>query len=162
MKKLLLILIGLIVAGVVYWLVAPLFIDKKVSEDLSEIMKPADLSEEASGEALEQESLIREVKSGVFSGFDSLHKGSGSVKILESGGKYFVRFEEDFQVTNGPDLFVHFGKDGRYEKSANLGKLKGNIGSQNYEVPEGINIEDFNEIWIWCRAFSVPFAKASF
>ena len=38
--------------------------------------------------------------------------------------------------------------------------LKGNIGGQNYEVPAGIDPLLYNEIWVWCRAFSVPFAKA--
>ncbi|MDP2651294.1 MAG: DM13 domain-containing protein, partial [bacterium] len=41
-----------------------------------------------------------------------------------------------------------------------VAKLKGNIGSQNYELPPEINLEDYNEVWIWCRAFSVGFAKA--
>ncbi|OGM98615.1 MAG: hypothetical protein A2915_02160 [Candidatus Yanofskybacteria bacterium RIFCSPLOWO2_01_FULL_41_34] len=69
-------------------------------------------------------------------------------------------FEDNFKVTNGPDLFVYFGKDGKYSSEARIGALKGNIGGQNYEVSESINPEEYNEVWVWCRAFSVPFSSA--
>ena len=69
--------------------------------------------------------------------------------------------EDNFNVANGPDLYVGLGKDGEYKKGTEIARLKGNIGSQNYEVSADINLEDYNEVWIWCRAFSVGFAKAS-
>mgnify|MGYP001558328501 CR=1 FL=1 len=143
------IVFAIVAVGVGYWLVAPLFIDKEVSETMEDIkvMAPA-----GSGQII--------VSQGNFTNADNFHKGEGTVKLIKVGDKYFVRFEDDFKVTNGPDLFVHFGKDGKYSSEARLGALKGNIGGQNYEVPEGINVEDYNEVWVWCRAFSVPFASA--
>lgn len=140
--------VAVVVVG--YWLIAPLFIDKEVSETAKDIgeMVPA-----GSGQVI--------VSQGNFTDADGFHKGEGTVKLIKSGDKYFVRFEDDFKVTNGPDLFVYFGKDGKYSDEARLGALKGNIGGQNYEVPEGINPEDYNEVWIWCRAFSVSFSSAA-
>ncbi|MDP3901545.1 MAG: DM13 domain-containing protein [bacterium] len=135
------ILIGLIIA---YWLISPLFINKEISEPLTDI-------------APTEEAQI--ISQGKFIGLD-FHNAEGTVKLLQIDKKIYIRFEDDFKVTNGPDLFVHFGKNGDYSPHANLGELKGNIGAQNYEVPENINIEDFDEIWVWCRAFSVPFGKA--
>ncbi len=136
-------------AGVGYWLISPLFIDKEVSESMKDIeaMAPAD----------SQQTIIAQ---GKFVDADSFHKGEGTVKLIKSGNKYFVRLEDDFKVTNGPDLFVYFGRDGKYSSEARIGALKGNIGSQNYEVPENINPGEYNEVWIWCRAFSVPFSSA--
>src|SRR3989344_6887660 len=148
MKKLLIAIVGLVIIGIGYWLVSPFFMDKKVSEELN-------ISAESEG--VQPVLALR----GVFTGFDRIHTGSGNVNVIKVGDRYIIRFEENFDVANGPDLYVGFGKDGEYLKGSEIGELKGNIGSQNYEVPEGINLEDYNEVWIWCRAFSVGFAKAS-
>ena len=88
------------------------------------------------------------------------HNGEGVAKLIKVGERYFIRFEDDFRVTNGPDLFVDLGSDGDHDGSARLGRLKGSTGGQNYEVPADVDVEQYNEIWVWCRAFSVPFAKA--
>ncbi len=147
MKKLLILVGALIILGFGWWTISPFFIDKKVSEDL-------DISAESEG--VQPVLALR----GLFQGFDEVHYGSGNVSVIEVGDKYIIRFEDNFHVANGPDLFVGLGKDGEYKKEAQIARLKGNIGSQNYELPEGINLEDYNEVWIWCRAFSVGFAKA--
>jgi hypothetical protein len=42
-----------------------------------------------------------------------------------------------------------------------LGKLKGNIGSQNYDVPSGVDLARYGTAVIWCKRFSVPFGAAS-
>ena len=143
------IVLAVVVVGVGYWLAAPLFVDKKVSETMEDI-----------GGMASEDSKQVIISQGKFADADSFHKGEGTVKLIKSGNKYFVRFEDDFKVTNGPDLFVYFGRDGKYSDEARIGALKGNIGGQNYEVPEGITTEDYSEIWVWCRAFSVPFSSA--
>jgi hypothetical protein len=147
MKKLLFISLILFVAVLGYWLISPFFIDSIVSEDF-----PIDRGE------LDAEPVL--VATGSFVGFDRIHYGSGNVGLIETTVGYIIRFEEDFNVANGPDLFVGFGRDGSYIKGSEIGRLKGNIGSQNYSVPENIDIENFNEIWIWCRVFSTGFARA--
>lgn len=149
MKKILIIIFVAIAAGVGYWLGSPLFLDKKVSESVEDIKMMA-----------QDNTAPVVVAMGSFVDADSFHKGEGTVKLIKTGDKYFIRFEDDFKTTNGPDLFVHFGKDGKYVSEAKIGSLKGNIGGQNYEVPENINPNDYNEIWVWCRAFSVPFTSA--
>ena len=97
---------------------------------------------------------------GTFSGLAG-HNGSGKATLIKVGDKYYVRFEDDFRVTNGPDLYVDLGRSGEHDGAARLGRLKGSVGGQNYEVPAGIDVSAYNEVWVWCRAFSVPFAKAS-
>lgn len=101
------------------------------------------------------------ISQGNFQGADGFHKAQGSAKLIKIGDKYYVRFEDNFKVTNGPDLFVIFGNDGQYNGEARLGALKGNMGGQNYPVPPNINPTQYNEVWVWCRAFNVPFGKAS-
>lgn len=144
MKKILIALLLICVAGVGYWLVSPFFIDKEVSE------------------AFPENPMVetRVVLEGSFEGFDRIHYGSGDVKLIKSGDQYIIRFEDNFNVANGPDLYVGFGKDGEYKEEAQLERLKGNVGSQNYAIPDYIDISQYNEVWIWCKAFSTPFAKA--
>lgn len=144
MKKYLIILVLLVIIIIGYWLISPLFIERRVDEKIEDISV---------------EESVSIISKGTFQGLGA-HNAKGTAQLIKIGDKFYVRFEDDFQVTNGPDLFVHFGKDGKYVAEAELGALKGNVGGQNYEVPVGINPEEFNEIWVWCRAFSVPFAKA--
>jgi len=108
---------------------------------------------------------VGSVKSGSFVDIDLIHKGSGIAKLITDGSKSIIRLE-DFKVTNGPDLHINLSKNedglsndieslGGY---IDLGKLKGNIGSQNYEVNE--DIEGYNTVVIWCEKFSVLFSYA--
>lgn len=157
MLKKTLILIGVVIAlGVAYWLVAPLFIENRVSESLEDIVETPDVGSESTPQA----DMPQTVSQGTFVSLAG-HSAEGTATLIKVGEKYYVRFEDDFQMTNGPDLFVHFGKGGAYAAEARLGALKGNIGGQNYEVPDGIDPLAYDEVWVWCRAFAVPFGKAT-
>ena len=147
MKKIIIAIVVMVALGFGYWTISPFFIDKKVSEEFN-------LTAESEG--VQPVMVLR----GSFTGFDRIHTGSGNASVIKVEEKYILRFEENFDVANGPDLFVGLGRDGEYIKGTEIAELKGNIGSQNYELPSNINIEDYNEVWIWCRAFSVGFAKA--
>ena len=94
------------------------------------------------------------------------HAAAGTAKVITSDGKTFVRFE-DFEVENGPDLFVYLsaGDPAGSQRAladdfVDLGRLKGNIGDQNYEVPAGTDLEKYRTAVIWCRRFTVAFAAA--
>ena len=74
---------------------------------------------------------------------------------------------EDFRVTNGPDLRVLLvpasdpqGRDD-VEGYIELGKLKGNMGNQNYFLPEGEDGSGFSSVVIYCRPFHVVFSVAT-
>ena len=162
MKKIILLVLVIVVIFLAYWFISPLFIDKKVSEDLPAVQMTNEETVSKETTPAESVSQTLEIKSGTFSGFDRLHTGSGTAKVISIDGKNYIRFEEDFSVTNGPDLYVGLGENGEYIKGSELEKLKGNIGSQNYELPAGVDPENIKEVWVWCKAFSVPFAKAVF
>ncbi|KKT93411.1 MAG: Electron transfer DM13 domain protein [Parcubacteria group bacterium GW2011_GWC1_45_14] len=157
MKNIILIFSAVIALGVAYWLISPLFITRTVNEEIP--FESADVAQDGFGEDSadqQKDAPSQEILQGNFEGRAG-HSASGTVKIIEAEGKKYVRFESDFKITNGPDLFVHFGKDGKYAAGALLGALKGNEGSQNYEIPSEMDISNFDEVWVWCRAFSVPF-----
>ncbi len=106
---------------------------------------------------------------GKFVDADAIHKGSGQAIIYKlPDGMHLVRFE-DFRTTNGPALVVYLAEhpspteanhvtDGGYIR---LGKLKGNVGNQNYAIPEGTDIGDYNSVVIWCELFGVLFSPAA-
>lgn len=141
--------IGAIVLGAVlaYWLISPLFITTVSDEKLS------DLPNQAIG--------TRVIARGEFTDGEPGHHGQGTAVLLRyENGTYAVRFEDDFEVTNGPDLFVYFGNSGAIDTDARIAALTASKGGQNYLVPEHINVDAYNEIWVWCRAFGVNFASA--
>lgn len=99
---------------------------------------------------------------GAFIGADEFHFGRGTARLIETApGTWVVRLE-DFEVRNGPDLFVYLSTspDGYAEGAVEIGRLKADRGSQNYEVPAGADLAAFRSVVIWCRAFAVQFASA--
>lgn len=106
---------------------------------------------------------------GSFVDADAIHKGSGRATIYAlANAQHILRFE-GFRTTNGPDLVVYLAKhasptnadhvtEGGYLK---LGKLKGNVGNQNYPIPEGTNVAEYNSVVIWCELFGVLFSPAA-
>ncbi len=91
---------------------------------------------------------------------DGFHKAEGIAKVINlADGRTFLRLE-NLKTTNGPDLYVYLsvGKDAL--DIVNLGRLKGNIGNQNYEIPAGTDLSKYNTALIWCKAFSTLFGSA--
>jgi len=91
---------------------------------------------------------------------DGIHDAQGIAKVIpiESGSN--VLRLEDLVVTNGPDLYVYLSTDKSASDFVNLGRLKANIGNQNYEVHEGTDLTKYGTVLIWCKAFSVLFGSA--
>ncbi|MEX0932484.1 MAG: DM13 domain-containing protein [Candidatus Pacearchaeota archaeon] len=90
---------------------------------------------------------------------DAVHKVSGEAKVISQDNKKYLRFE-NFQSTNGPDLYVYLSTDEGAGDFVNLGELKGNFENQNYELPKEIGLEKYENVLIWCQAFSVLFGSA--
>jgi hypothetical protein len=91
---------------------------------------------------------------------DGIHNTEGQVKVLRlNDNTNFLRLE-DFKATNGPDLYVYLSTDMGASDFVNLGRLKGNIGNQNYEIPQGTDLSKYTTVLIWCQAFSVLFGSA--
>jgi len=72
-------------------------------------------------------------------------------------------------VTNGPELHVilapHPNPESRGDVTAagyvDLGKLKGNIGDQNYAIPENVDLPGVGSVVIYCKPFHVIFSVAT-
>lgn len=150
-KSLWVVLLLVIILPIGWWLLSPLWIDKEVNE---EVPITAKQQQEEKNDEMSQE------YKGVFVDGDKQHHTSGTVHTLTEGNQRFLRFE-NFDATNGPDLYVYItDSSNNIESGINLGKLKGNKGSQNYDLSKDIDLEKFNRVIIWCKAFNVTFGSA--
>jgi hypothetical protein len=91
---------------------------------------------------------------------DGIHDAQGVAKVIPVDGGGDVLRLEDLVVTNGPDLYVYLSTDKSASNFVNLGRLKANIGNQNYPIPDGTDMTKYDTVLIWCRAFSVLFGSA--
>jgi len=96
------------------------------------------------------------------------HETSGNASILRTDdGKNVLRLT-NFTTSNGPDVQVYLvaandaNDNDTVTKSGfiHVGALKGNIGDQNYELPDGVDLGKYKAVTIWCRRFGVNFGTA--
>ena len=96
------------------------------------------------------------------------HATSGRAVALElADGRRFLRLER-LRTSNGPDLFVYLStaaadapRDTFDDDFRSLGRLKANQGSQNYEIRDGIPLDRYRTVVIWCRRFTYAFGAAA-
>ncbi len=174
---------------VVAWrLISPLFIDKTVEEEFPfahSAVVPVDMTRNevedtmavmAKMDSPETDAMPKEMadpqatalKKGDFEDADDAHRGEGTATVYRlPDGSHVLRVEQ-FKVTNGPDLRVIMSPNSDPQSSSEvtesgyveLGKLKGNIGNQNYPFPEGVDPATFNSVVIYCKPFRVLFSVA--
>ena len=167
-----------------WWLGSPLFIDKVADEDFpltanatipdnvtraeaettmetaAKIEAPMSEPMTTGMSSAEAVSLI----SGDFRDADRFHRGSGRATIYRLEDNSHVLRLEDLNVTNGPDLRVLLMVDpeggDKDQGYLDLGKLKGNIGNQNYPIPDDADVSRYHAVMIYCQPFHVVFSTA--
>jgi hypothetical protein len=169
-----------------WWLVSPLFLSRTVHEEFPltrSAVVPATMTRSEAEHVMAGVAKIdreisetmpramataRAVRTGAFRDGDSFHKGSGRVTLYRlPHGTHLLRFE-DFKVTNGPALYVLLARHPDPRERAHvkdpgfveLGPLKGNIGSQNYVIPAGVDLAAHRSVVIYCKPFQVVFSVA--
>ncbi|HEU5461133.1 MAG TPA: DM13 domain-containing protein [Nitrososphaeraceae archaeon] len=91
---------------------------------------------------------------------DGIHNAEGKAKILRlSDGSQILRLEV-FRSTNGPDVHLYLAIDTLASDFIDLGRLKANIGNQNYQIPVDTDFNKYKYVLIWCQPFSVLFGSA--
>ena len=150
---------SLVVIGAAWLLFRPelLFVNAHANEAFPGGAQPASASPSAAPAILAR---------GTFHGVAHDGKGTATVHRLDDG-KRVLRFT-DFVTSNGPALKVYLvaaddAKDNdTVTKSGfvDLGALKGNLGDQNYEIPENVDLAKYKAVTVWCSRFNVNFATA--
>jgi hypothetical protein len=99
------------------------------------------------------------------------HDTSGTARLIRLADGRTQLALVDLDTSNGPDLHVWLTDqpvikgtagwfvfdDGRYVE---LGRLKGNLGNQVYDVPAGTDLNGLTSVSIWCKQFRVSFGAA--
>lgn len=114
------------------------------------------------------EDMTKTLFTGKFHG--KVHKTEGRATVYqEADGKLVLRLT-NFKTSNGPDVHVilvatkdamddvNLVKDNT--EKLELGKLKGNEGDQNYEIPAGTDLTKFRTVSIYCERFNANFGQA--
>ncbi|MGQ0849515.1 MAG: DM13 domain-containing protein [Actinomycetota bacterium] len=169
MKRPLVLVVGAmaLVAGFLLFRPDKLFADDPVDEALAEAFTSTIVGSEttSAGTTASVTTNVQPIAltTGSFSGID--HRAAGTATVYEEGGRYVLRLEDNTDIQNGPDLYVWVLEGGDYQGGTptsylDLGKLKGNIGGQNYDLPEEFDLEVHRAVLIWCLRFAVPFALA--
>lgn len=143
------------------WFVVPLFFNKQVNESRDDIKgevitNQMNESSSVSGSQNTEPVALSEPK-GTFVGVLG-HRSSGNVTLVKTTTGNYIRLEDDFSVTSGPDLHVYVGDTNKPLRE--IAELKGNRGGQNYQLPADLDPTSFSTVWIYCKAFVTNFAKA--
>ena len=154
----------LLVGGVGYYTLSPLFLTLKGNEALpmeakKEMQKTSMMESEkqmmAQHPKMEQK---MEPKKAAVLGTPG-HPASGLAYVVSANGKQYLRYE-DLKTINGPDIYVYLAKDLDAKDYIDLGRVRVTEGSVNYEIPEGVRVEDYPYALTWCKMFGVLFNSA--
>lgn len=172
-------LTALVIIGAGYYLISPIWRQKKVDDPLPAGSNQRVITDNLGGmdeqtrEAYEQQ--VSEMKDKNMPMADNMpngqdmsmqgsfiaraHEVEGSARIIDVGDKKILRFE-NFKTINGPDLKIYLAADLGAEDYIDLGAIRGTEGNINYEIPAGTDLTKYNNVLVWCRAFSVLFSYA--
>lgn len=152
-KSLLVVAIVAVIGMGVAYAISPYFTNSTVDEALPTSAIPK-MDEPMVEDAIE-------TYVGTFVGVgDGIHDAQGTVRTISLDHGNNVLRLENFKATNGPDLYVYLATDDKASEFVSLGKLKANNGNQNYDIPENTDLEKYNTVLIWCKAFGVLFGNA--
>jgi electron transfer DM13 len=103
------------------------------------------------------------VRRGSFRGID--HRAEGEVTFYRHPDGRHVVGLEDFDIQPGPDYDVYVvpGSNRTHKNGGvRLDDLRGNRGTQFYEVPADVGLGDGPwTLLVWCQTFGVPVANAT-
>jgi len=172
------VLLVVLVVGLLVFQPWLLFIDEEVDEadEAGEVVGTASggLTDTAVPTPSGDEPARIQLAAGEF--IDAEHGTSGRAVIYRrDDGSRYLRLD-GLDTSNGPDLHVWitdrtsggdcegcFDSWGIYDDGdyVRLGELKGNQGSQNYEIPEDAELGGMKSVVIWCDQFNVAFGTAA-
>lgn len=149
----LLVLLGLPIA---YYLISPLWRVVELDET-----SPLEMTTNEPGTEVEERMPADSAVLARAAFMPADHEVSGEAILIEVDGKKVLRFE-NFDTINGPNLHIYLSSSLGEEDYVDLGPIKATKGNVNYELPDDIDLETYNNVLVWCVPFKVLFSYASF
>ncbi len=84
---------------------------------------------------------------------------SGNAKIIKQNTTYQLQLDT-FMSSNGPDLKVYLSKEVQPVNFVNLGSLKSTNGTQLYNIPAGVNFNEYKYALVHCQQYNHLFGSA--
>ena len=141
-----------------------MMMDKEEEEEEDKMMMDKEEEEEEEDKMMmdkEEEEIKIMSYAGTFVGVgDGVHDAQGDAYTIPLEDGTNVLRLENFKSTNGPDLYVYLSTDKYASEFVNLGELKASSGNQNYGIPDDVDLGEYNQVLIWCKAFGVLFGNA--
>ena len=90
------------------------------------------------------------------------HHAAGKVSVSKGMNNSHVLTLSDIKVDKVPDGYVYLAKDGDWKHGVQVGMLKQFTGTVSFDLPAGVNPDDYNTVVIWCKKFDVEIGRATF
>lgn len=165
-------LVVILVVG--YWLVSPLWRNKKLDEALPGVTDKLSGMDQVTKDRFNSE--VEAIKDNKISLSDVMpdnspsivkesslkaraHEVQGKAILVKTGDSYLIRLE-NLKTINGPDLRIYLSSDLSDGDYIDLGSIKATEGNVNYRLPAGVDVSKYKNVLIWCRAFGVLFSYA--
>ena len=155
MKKTGFVILAIVILGIAYYGISPVFRHTRVNEA---VPKTTPIAQDSTLPTSPSTTPPANTVGAEVIGTTG-HPASGTARIVEANGVKYVRYE-NFKTLNGPDLFVYLAKDKNATEFINLGAIKATEGNVNYEIPANVNLKDYPYVLTWCRTFHVLFNSA--
>jgi hypothetical protein len=153
-----------------------LFIDQQVDEQLDDDVAaaideriddaaadpvPNDAPDDASTSVPAPQEPVVTAVGGFGSHNDYSVTGTAAVVTQPDGSRQLVL--QELMSDNGPDLQLYLSPvtGGQVEGGVKLGPLKGNVGTQSYDLPPEVDLGQVATVVIWCERFSRAFGSAT-
>jgi hypothetical protein len=90
------------------------------------------------------------------------HHASGRVSFSMGMNNKQVLTLSDIKVDKVPDGYVYLTKKADRMHGVELGMLKQFSGTVSFDLPAGVNPDDYDGVVIWCKKFKVEIGRAYF
>ncbi len=110
------------------------------------------------------------IGSGTFQQIDAVRRAQGTVNIYQGSDNALLMRFEDFNMPNGPDLNVYLSaaQDPKTFADMTVGDLepleidplKTNVGNQNYELPNGTDLQQYHSVVIYSSSLDLVYSDA--
>lgn len=168
---------------IAWWLISPLWRNKKLDEPLPQISRVQIQDNMDTMDAATKEQFMKktgEMADHAIQGSDPMpslsqsqvpailaqaamiaraHDVQGMALLIQTGDKKTLRFE-NLKTINGPDLRIYLSAGLNVQDALDLGPIRATEGNVNYILPEGTDLTKYRNALIWCRAFGILFSYA--
>jgi hypothetical protein len=153
--------LGVLAVAALLVLVVPTLNDTKVVEEFpAAVAEPTPTTSPFTTPSTVASEPVR-ISTGALRGIG--HDATGTASVYERGDGSRVVALEAIDIEPGPDYRVYVVPGSDRESPGDgleLDALRGNQGTQFYEVPSGTDVGPGWTVLVWCRAFGVPVANA--